>query len=667
MSGKSNLKNTRPKLKKTSSKESKNYIATSNDNIVGKSFFDKNLNLFFYLSLFLCILFSILLFDVKVSIGEDDSGYIIQAKNFINGKDFPSWHGPFYPIFLALPMLVFDFNLIVFKLFSLLFIVGHFIFFFITLRKRINSALLFFTILLTSFNTSILYFSSQTYSEAMYMFLQSFMLFFMLKIIDFIDNNPQNRFYLKLYLPFGLLIFLLSITKNIGIVVLISVVLYFLLDKKVFAAMFSFLSYLLFKIPFELYKKTVWSTSTLNVQGQLGEILYKNPYNKTLGQEDFSGMVTRYFENLETYISKHFLNTIGLRNADKVDSSLFPAIIISILFLIGLVIAYRKNKTMFFISLYLLIAINVTFIALQQSWGQLRMIVIYIPLLIIFILWTLWEISQIKKLGIVKYILFIFVIFMFFKTFGQSVKKASINQKILSKNIEGNKYYGFTPDWVNFLKMSEWVGKNLPKDAVVASRKPSMSFIYAKGKEFYPIYRIPMEDGDSIIYRVKASGENICIFNLNELNSKGLPAINQIQARQSVDALIGQADKLYGICQTGETEGKALSGMLNSYGVSTFEPDTFLKELKKVSQAYYGVVPDTLLNRLKQNNVDYIIMASLRMNPNMKTANIVNTVQRYLLYIEVKYFNLFTLVHQFGGEDDEPTKLVKVNYEMYNQ
>ncbi len=47
----------------------------------------------------------------------------------------------------------------------------------------------------------------------------------------------------------------------------------------------------------------------------------------------------------------------------------------------------------------------------------------------------------------------------------------------LKKNLSGDKYLGYTTDWQNFLKISEWSEKNLPKDSYVASRKAAISNI----------------------------------------------------------------------------------------------------------------------------------------------------------------------------------------------
>ena len=64
-------------------------------------FLTKRLNLIFYLSLGLAILFSILLFDVKVGPGGDDSAYIQRAFNFVHGFIFPGYQGPLYPMVLS--------------------------------------------------------------------------------------------------------------------------------------------------------------------------------------------------------------------------------------------------------------------------------------------------------------------------------------------------------------------------------------------------------------------------------------------------------------------------------------------------------------------------------------------------------------------------------------
>jgi hypothetical protein len=457
-----------------------------------------------------------------------------------------------------------------------------------------------------------------------------------------------------------------SITRNIGIVMLMSLILYLLVDKKLYAAGFTLVSYLVFHLPFGLYKNIVWNISPIKGGGQLSEILYINPYNKAQGKEDFAGMVTRFIENLKIYLSKHFLISLGLKNPASAETSLIPVIIILFLFCVSLYFAFRHNKVMLFTGIYLGAALAGTFIALQQSWGQLRMIVIYIPFMILFFSWGIYRLSQIKELKLVLQLglLLIFVL-IFFKTLGQTADKIKYNKKIMAKNLRGNLYYGFTPDWVNFLKMSEWVGKNIPDSIVVASRKPSMSFIYSKGKEFFPIYRVPMESADTLIDKLRYKYKNLCTIEYTEFNKKKMPMPVQMNFKFTNLAYVGKGNENYGIYEVRDDYKEAFYNALNQYNIEYIkEVGSFLSKIR--NKNYYGIYPDTLINILKKNNVDYVIMGNLRINPGMKTNRTLNAVRRFIYYIELKYPGTFTLVYQEGENDNEPAFLYKVNYNRYN-
>ncbi|UCH14674.1 MAG: hypothetical protein JSV22_01615, partial [Bacteroidales bacterium] len=192
-------------------------------------FFNKNHFLFFILSVCLTIILGIYLFDVKVSTGGDDSSYIVAAKKFLTGKSFPSWHGSFYPIFLSFLMLITGFNVIIFKIFSFLFIIGYLIFFYYTFKNQLSITIIIITLLILAINSNILYFGSQTYSEALYLFLQTLTFFVFVKFLEKLNESPSD--YLKLWktwLTIGFLLFLMGITRNIGIVMLMSVIFYLL-------------------------------------------------------------------------------------------------------------------------------------------------------------------------------------------------------------------------------------------------------------------------------------------------------------------------------------------------------------------------------------------------------------------------------------------------------
>lgn len=630
------------------------------------SHFAKNAAAYFIICLVLNIIIGIYLFDVKVSTGEDDSGYIVSAKQFLEGTAFPGWHGPFYSMFLSLLVALFGVKLMVFKVFSFLFIIGHFIFFYYSFKGRLSPAILVITSLIISVNSQILYFASQTYSEALFLLLQSLFFFVFFKLQDAGPDTLKDQIRTwKYWLGMGLLVFLMTITRNIGIAVLGAIILFFLFERKFWAILATLASYLVFRIPFNMYKRIAWDLKGAEFSAQMNEILLKDPYSSTLGQEDLGGMVTRFWDNALIYLSRHFSVILGLKPEGNVNTSSLATILIIVLVVLAFVLSIRRNKTMLFVTLYLGVMIGGTFIALQKNWGQMRMIVIYAPLMILSVSWALMEIPWIRKRGILQLMVLLLMCIVFMKVFSATAVKIKYNQKVLAKNMRGNRYYGFTPDWQNFLKMSEWVGKNLPDSTVVVSRKPSMSFIYSEGKEFYPMYRFPTEDADTLMARIEKRTGPLTAIRQNEVFGKNIPFGHQLAAKASIVAVVNQENDVYTLHRKTHEPVQALDALIQQYQLSPVGSDSLLSILHRNNQSYYGISPDTLLNNLRVNRVEYVIAASLRANPHMKTERIINTVQRYLYIIEIKYPGIFSLHHQIGDNNNEPAFLYKINYSLY--
>ena len=98
------------------------------------------------------------------------------------------------------------------------------------------------------------------------------------------------------------------------------------------------------------------------------------------------------------------------------------------------------------------------------------------------------------KPGIGQTIYIILLLLFVSSIFTDTFKKGFKNISIVQKNLKGDTYFGYTPDWQNFLKCSEWCADSLNKNSYVASRKAPMSFVYGKGKKFFPIYSVVKKD-----------------------------------------------------------------------------------------------------------------------------------------------------------------------------
>jgi hypothetical protein len=316
-----------------------------------------------------------------------------------------------YSIFLSLPMLIFGVKVVWLKLFSFVFIIAHLVLFYYTFRKNISPTIFALVLLIISVNSSILYFASQTYSEAMYMFLQSLIMFLFINIYlgTLADNSPSTKEQALYWLILGFFVFLASLTRNIGIVALLAMIFFLLLEKNYKAGIMLLLSYGIFLVPYKIYKSLVWDTGGAPKTGQFSEILMKNPYNKTMGTEDFSGMVTRFFENARLYLSKHLMIGVGLHDPASTEKSWFVTFVVALFFLVAVYFAFRRNKVMRFVSIYLGASVAATFIALQQQWDQMRMVIIYIPLLLLLLAWGIQQLSTLKGYRFLQVVLPVFL------------------------------------------------------------------------------------------------------------------------------------------------------------------------------------------------------------------------------------------------------------------
>ncbi|MEA3443855.1 MAG: hypothetical protein U9R19_03930, partial [Bacteroidota bacterium] len=525
-------------------------------------YFNTKLNLVFWLSMAIALVVSLLMFDTKVSIGGDDSEYIIGAKKFLEGTKFPSWHGSFYPIFLSFFTLIFGVNVVLFKIISIPLMLGHHFFMFKSFKQRVPSFVLVITLLVLALNAHILYFSSSTYSEAMFFFLQGLAFYVFYLLDDKINQGLGLKENWKNWLAFGFVMFLLFLSRNVGLGLIIAAVLYFLLNKKWMASLYTIASFLVFQLPFILYKKLVWGIVGSGAESQFRTMFFKHFYDRSQGTEDFIGFLTRVWDNSLLYLSKHLYIIIGFKPLGSSDTSAFLVILTYILFFAALYFIFKNHKQLFFVGIYLSVMIGATFVSQQKHWDQYRLILIYVPLIVLFISFGFYSLLKTKYLKALQIILVVFLFALPLINLNQSIDQIKTNLPGLEKNMKGNTLYGFTPDWYNYIEMCRYAAKSVPEDAGIACRKPNIASIYSDGRNFEGFYRVPSQNAD------------------------------------------------------------------------------------------------TLLMKFEKRNIKYVVIASLRINPKMKTERTINTIKNYLYFIQQKYPQIFRQVHSIGS--DEKAYLIEI-------
>jgi hypothetical protein len=559
-------KTNHPSRKKTAGQSNKDFLEMIDDYI------EKKMNFLFWTFFAISILFTFLLFDLRISVGGDDSTYILKADDFIKNFKYPAFQGPLYPIVLSPFIALLGINLPVLKLLSALFLACHFYFFYRVFRGKIPSVLLLSTLALIAINPYLLFYGSQTYSEAFLLFAQSlFFLYFYKSFIGKQELGITSKKQVVKYLTLGFILLAMGLIKSLAIGATIAVILYFLIEKKWKPAAFSIAGFAFAYGFWQLIRHLVWGDSKAQFSEQASTLILKHPYDQAQGFETLAGYFQRLLENSNNYLSRQFMKLLGIRpEFIEVNGALGApdtvwvfTILLYIVFFVGFIWAFKENKLLKFTGIYMGIMMGITFVALQTIWEGHRLIIPFFPFMVLFLSTGIYAILKRNGKNAFQFMLPVLMVILFFYSLQVSTEKIKDHQKLLRAQLRGNLTAGFTPDWVNFINMSIWASENIPAEKVIASRKPSISSIYGN-RRFFGIFKVDTEN------------------------------------------------------------------------------------------------PDSLLNYLYEKNVEYIVMASLRKNEAQNTGEIINTIQRYLYFIQLKYPEKIKLVHQIGETNNEPAFLFKI-------
>ena len=482
--------------------EKRNSLFDILNNLLGNN--DKFL---FYFILSSCLLFSLLLLNIRISEGGDDSTYIEVAYNY--SQDFFNYYytfqAPLYPMLLSVIIQFAGINLILFKFVSIIFNFMSIVLLLKALTNKVPPLVLYPVAFLTAINATFLYYASQTYTEAFFMFLQGLLIYLFTKLPEeekSLKEVSKNR---KIWVLFGLIVFLLTITKNVAIITVPALIIYFVIQKRLYSLAAFVTSFAIFKGPFEVLKKLIWKDAT-QYSSQGNVLLLKDPYDPSQGAESIAGFVSRLSQNSNLYLSKRLFQILGLKAEDSVEINGGLMLLVVTFCIIGIVTIFRRrNKLLLFIAIYTALMVAGTFIALQTRWDQSRLILVFVPFILIIILYGFHEILKKYSFSVQSLYLYVIIGLLIAGTM-KTFSKTAENIPIVRKNLKGDQYYGYTQDWANFLKLSEWCGKNLPEESLVVSRKAPMSFIYSKGKKFHPVYKTFSTDADTVLASFKVSG-----------------------------------------------------------------------------------------------------------------------------------------------------------------
>ncbi len=470
----------------------------------------KNLTLWQIVLTAISFIFCFLMFDAKISIGHDDSLYIMAGNKYANDF-FGYWYSdnaPLYVMFLAIPLSIFGLNLMLLKLLSVAFFVLSVWILFAAFKNKIPNLILIASVFIYATNFFALSYASLTYTEAFFLFVQSLFFLYLFKHLDHLGDQDSSFVQLAKnglkWLLLGGMMFLLYFTKTVGIGTFLAVAAYFVFKKQWKNSLATLFSFAAIYALIEGAKKILWGSKITNF-AQSNILFLKDAYDPSKGQEDFAGFIDRFFGNIVIYLSGRFWEILGFKTENGEFSTPLGFFTV-ILLCIGLIAALRsKQKHLLITALYSATLLGVTFFALQTSWGQGRLVMVYLPLMLMVMFYGFYNVFNKPNNASFQFVYIIFLGIFVWINFSTTLQKASKNIAIVKKNlVKGDKFAGYTDDYKNFLMLSEWCADSLPKGSLVASRKAPMSFVYGRGMEFFPIYKVNFpRDADSILNKLK--------------------------------------------------------------------------------------------------------------------------------------------------------------------
>lgn len=645
--------------KKIQKKEHKTNIASRSLSEKLNDFFDKNEKSLVFLSMILGTLMCILLFDVKVSLSGDDCDYLVGADDFWKYFQYPGYHGALYPIIISPIIGIFGYNLILIKSMSCIFMLAFLWLFYKSFQGKVLNIILIPSLLLVSINSYIFFYANQTYSEALFMLTQGLFFFYLFKYFSDEKDAINLKSDWKKYIIIGLLMLAMGLTRSIGYAVIGALILFFSLRRQWKHLLYSLAAFGIIFILFHLFKSIVWPTAGSGGGYDMNTLFAKDYYNP-IERESFIGICDRFITNSGIYLSNflcQFLGIIKEQPSNYIDMSAGRTILLFVFFFVCLITVFRKNKFILFSGIYSGVMLFMTFTLLHSFWAQDRLIMVYYPFILILFLGGLYYLLQIKKIKGLFFIYPIIIVILFFGTASITQNRISQNLPVLQQNLMGDQLYGLTPDWVNFIKASQWAADNLDKNAVIISRKPTISKVYT-GKDFAgapgnitasfeEIKSLKATDGYTLL--VVASEKNHVLRSPHMLYTVTADQNNMIYINDN--GVLGAF-----IYMIPNEELESTIEALNSAQINyTLDYDSFIESTQNLNPRIHDL--EKMTNQLIESGIDYLLLAQLRVDPTQHTGLYINNIHIFVWYISYKYPERFKLIHKIG--DQEPCEIVQ--------
>jgi len=449
---------------------------------------------FVAVNLFLCLA----LFDPKLHTGGDSSSYVLLAESVARLGDGysqslepgpPQAHTqypPGYPLLLAPLTMIAGRNFVLLKMLSVLLSAASVLVFAFYARKRSGPGLWLFVAAAFAANPLVVDYSRWILSEAPF-------LFFTLLALYFLHDDEGEEMGKAFWL--GLLVALWSYyVRSVGIMLVGGASVAYLMRRE----------WRKFFVHGAVSTAVIlpWMVRNQLQQGAvtpyLDQFLLRSVYEPEAGYLNLSGMVWRFFTNVQIYSAREFPRALVGSDSAWGGGGLLKilAVVLCGFLLVGLVQIMRKRLEA--AEAYFLLSCLAIFL-FEEVVSDVRYLLPLIPLALLYIAVGIAAAARYIRLESASRVPAVAMVLLM--SIGLSAQAARIPQNLdlLGQYVAGDHYAGYPPNWRTFFEAADWVKANTPQDAVVTVRKPRLFHLWADRRvKLYPFTSKP----DSVLATV---------------------------------------------------------------------------------------------------------------------------------------------------------------------
>ncbi len=429
------------------------------------------------------IVFCILLFDPKHDTGGDNAIYLSLAKSLITSKGYRdiykpdeplhTQYPPGYPLILSIPLLFTNIkNAVPFKILNIIFSTLSLFIFYLLFKNRLKGFLFYSLLLLIALNPTYIEYSHRILTEIPFIFF-SFLTLYLCDIYS-------RKWNLKILFIISILSTFPYYLRTAGITLVAAIFLFLLLNKRYRDLIFYSIIVIIIITP--------WIIRGSRIGGEGGyktQLFAKNMYDLSLGTITFKDFLVRIGQNLVIYlfeVNPRFFFPF-LINIKFNPIYIISGVILLSLILSGLITGFNKKNLLFIIYFVFFFGLCLIW---PSVWSSDRFLLPLLPLIFFFFFILIDWIK--KKVGIKGDLLFYITSSIFITSAIINLIPSSLkNLQMLSGYIQGNRYSGYTADYIRFYETAEYARKHTPQNAKFLVRKPELFYLASERKAFcYP-------------------------------------------------------------------------------------------------------------------------------------------------------------------------------------